>query len=71
MLNQAIAAKAAERNVRLIVSDAQHSAERQVQQIESFIAQRVDAIIINPCEVEASSPAVDKAPAARGTLSSF
>ena len=64
MLNQAMMAKAAERNVRLIVNDAQRSAERQVQQIESFIAQRVDAIIINPCEVEASSPAVDRALAA-------
>ena len=40
------------------------SAERQVQQVESFIAQKVDAIILNPCEVEASSPAVDKARAA-------
>ena len=64
MLNRAITAKAEEMNVRLIVNDAQRSAERQVQQIESFIAQRVDAIIINPCEVEASSPAIDKALAA-------
>lgn len=32
--------------------------------MESFIAQRVDAIILNPCEVDASSPAVDKAIAA-------
>jgi inositol transport system substrate-binding protein len=35
-----------------------------VQQAESFIAQKVDAIILNPCEVEASSPAVEKALAA-------
>jgi inositol transport system substrate-binding protein len=48
----------------LIVNDAQRSAERQVQQVENFIAQKVDAIILNPCEVEASSPAVDKALAA-------
>jgi len=32
--------------------------------VESFIAQKVDAIILNPCEVEASSPAVAKALAA-------
>src|SRR5208283_1139557 len=44
--------------------DAQRSAEKQVQQVESFVAQKVDAIILNPCEVEASSPAVDKALAA-------
>jgi inositol transport system substrate-binding protein len=65
MLNRAMTAKAEELKVRLIVTDAQRSAERQVQQIESFIAQNVDAIIINPCEVEASSPAVDRAVAAK------
>lgn len=61
MFNSAMEARAKELGVKLIVNDAQRSAERQVQQIESFIAQRVDAIILNPCEVEASSPAVDKA----------
>ncbi len=35
-----------------------------MQQVDNFIAQRVDAIILNPCEVEASSPAVDRALAA-------
>ena len=57
-------AKAKEAGVRLIVNDAQRSAERQVEQVESFVAQRVDAVILNPCEVDASSPAVDKALAA-------
>src|SRR5690554_94091 len=52
---------AAEQGVRLIVNDAQREAVRQVQQIESFISQGVDAIILNPCEMEASSPAVRKA----------
>jgi inositol transport system substrate-binding protein len=56
--------KAKQLGVELIVNDAQRSAERQVQQVESFVAQRVDAIILNPCEVDASSPAVDKANAA-------
>lgn len=64
MLNQAMEAKAADLGVRLIVNDAQRSADRQVQQVESFVAQRVDAIVLNPCEVEASSPAVDRAVAA-------
>jgi inositol transport system substrate-binding protein len=64
MLNQAMIAKAREVDVDLIVNDAQRSAEKQVQQAESFIAQKVDAIILNPCEVEASSPAVEKALAA-------
>ena len=64
MLNTAMEARAKELGIHLIVNDAQRSAEKQVQQIESFIAQKVDAIILNPCEVEASSPAVDKALAA-------
>lgn len=64
MLHQAMEAKAKELGVKLIVNDAQRSAEKQVQQVESFIAQKVDVIILNPCEVEASSPAVDKAKAA-------
>ena len=64
MLNKAIEAKGEEAGVQLIVNDAQRSADKQVQQVESFIAQKVDAIILNPCEVEASSPAVDKAVAA-------
>jgi inositol transport system substrate-binding protein len=64
MLQQAMEAKGKELGVKLIISDAQRSAERQVQQVENFIAQKVDAIVLNPCEVEASSPAVDKALAA-------
>lgn len=64
MLNRAMDQRAHQLGVRLIVNDAQRSAETQVQQVESFIAQRVDAIILNPCEVEASSPAVEKALAA-------
>jgi inositol transport system substrate-binding protein len=64
MLNKSMDRKAGELGVQLVVNDAQRSAEKQVQQAESFAAQKVDAIILNPCEVEASSPAVDKALAA-------
>jgi inositol transport system substrate-binding protein len=61
MVNQALEAKAKELGVKLLVTDAQRSPEKQVQQVESFLAQKVDAIILNPCEMEASSPAVTKA----------
>lgn len=64
MVNRAMENRAKELGVTLIVNDAQRSPEKQVQQIESFIAQRVDVIILNPCELEASTPAVDKALAA-------
>lgn len=64
MLNDSMEAKAKELGVKLIVTDAQRNAERQVQQVETFVAQQVDVVILNPCEVEASSPAVTKAQAA-------
>ncbi|QRR02107.1 sugar ABC transporter substrate-binding protein [Dyadobacter sandarakinus] len=54
-------AKAKAAGIELIVVDAERSALKQVEQVESFIAQGVDAIIVNPCEVEASSPAVQAA----------
>ncbi|MCC6286847.1 MAG: sugar ABC transporter substrate-binding protein [Chitinophagaceae bacterium] len=63
-VKDAMEERAKEKNVNLIVNDAQRTAEKQVQQVETFIAQKVDAIILNPCEVEASSPAVEKAKAA-------
>lgn len=56
--------KAQQLGVELVMVDAERSALKQVEQVESFIAQGVDAIILNPCEVEASSPAVQKARAA-------
>jgi inositol transport system substrate-binding protein len=64
MIDRAMRERAEELGVRLIVNDAQRNAERQIQQAESFIAQKVDAIVLNPCEVEASSPAVERAVAA-------
>lgn len=63
-VKDAMEARAKEKNIDLIVNDAQRTAEKQVQQIETFISQKVDAIILNPCEVEASSPAIEKAKAA-------
>jgi inositol transport system substrate-binding protein len=64
MLDEAMRERAKESGVTLRVNDAQRNADRQVQQIETFIARKVDVIVLNPCEYEASSPAVDKAHAA-------
>jgi inositol transport system substrate-binding protein len=60
-VKDAMDAEAQEQSVNLIVNDAQRSALKQMEHVESFIAQGVDAIILNPVEVEASSPAVDLA----------
>ncbi|NBW03611.1 MAG: sugar ABC transporter substrate-binding protein [Cytophagia bacterium] len=57
----ALEKSAATNQVELIIVDAERSSLKQVEQVESFISQQVDAIILNPCEFEASSPAVDKA----------
>lgn len=60
-IKEGMEAKAEELGVELLVNDAQKSADKQLQQIDTFIAQGVDAIIVNPVETEASSPAVEKA----------
>ena len=51
-------------DVELTVVDAGGDAAKQLQQIETFISQKVDAIIMQPQEQEACSPAIDKAKAA-------
>ncbi len=56
--------RADELGAELILVDAEKSAIKQIEQIESFVAQKVDVIVLNPVEVEASSPAVTKALAA-------
>lgn len=48
-------------NVELIINDAQANADRQLQQIENFIIQGVDAIVLNPCQYEACSVGVKSA----------
>jgi len=50
--------------VKLVMVDAQSDVQKQFGQVENFIAQKVDAIILNPCELEASTPAVDRIKAA-------
>ncbi|NBV85785.1 MAG: sugar ABC transporter substrate-binding protein [Verrucomicrobia bacterium] len=51
--------------VKLVMVDAQSDAQKQVSQTENFVSQKVDVIILNPCEVEASSPAIERAKAAK------
>jgi inositol transport system substrate-binding protein len=64
-LGDAVQAHAKERGVKLVFVDAQADAQKQISQTENFISQKVDVIILNPCEVEASSPAIDRARAAK------
>ena len=63
-IQDALREKAKELNVRLIESDGQGKAENQISQVENFIVQKVDAIILNPVDRNSCAPAVDKAVAA-------
>ncbi|WP_407936406.1 ribose ABC transporter substrate-binding protein RbsB [Limnochorda pilosa] len=51
-------AAAREAGVRLLVSDAQNDPNRQLSDIENFIVQGVDAIIVNPTDSAAVVPAI-------------
>ena len=51
-------------DVELSVVDAGGDAAKQLQQVETVMSQKVDAIIMQPQEQEACSPAIDKAKAA-------
>lgn len=57
----AVQEKAKELGVTLIEGDGQGKAEVQISQVENFIAQHVDAIILNPFDKEGCAPAVQKA----------
>jgi inositol transport system substrate-binding protein len=47
--------------VELTILNGQASGEKQISQVESFISQKLDAIIINPVSYEGFRPAVDTA----------
>lgn len=60
-IQDAVRAEAKKLNVNLIESDGQGKAENQISQAENFIAQGVDAIILNPYDKDGSAHAVDLA----------
>lgn len=60
-IKEAMEVKAAELGVELIINDGQDSAEKQVSQVENYIARRVDVIILNPVSMRGCKPAVDAA----------
>ena len=60
-LSDAFKARAEELGVKIIISDGQMNAEKQVGQVENFIAQGVDAIVLNPISMDGCAPAVQAA----------
>ena len=47
--------------IELIVKDANLSSERQIEQIEDLMAEKVDLLIASPAEAEPIAPIIDKA----------
>lgn len=48
-------------NVRLVISSANDDDKRQIEQIDSFINQGVDLLIISPNQLNTISPAIERA----------
>jgi inositol transport system substrate-binding protein len=48
-------------NLELIVNDAEAKPDKQASQMDSFISQKVDAIIINPADANALTPSIESA----------
>src|SRR5699024_9338407 len=59
--SDAFKAKAEEAGVEIQIADGQMNAEKQVGQVENFIAQKVDVIVLNPISAEGCAPAVSAA----------
>lgn len=51
--------------VEVIYADAKNDSNTQLAQVESFISQGIDAIIVNPVDIDSSKPITDKAKAAK------
>lgn len=63
-IQDALRVKAKELGIELVEADGQGKAENQISQVENFITQKVDAIILNPFDKDGDAPAVEKAVAA-------
>lgn len=64
LMGEAMERYAAENNINLVEVDADSDASAQIGQVENFITQKVDSMIVAPVDVEAIIPAVDEAAAA-------
>ncbi|AJA47177.1 putative rhizopine-binding protein [Clostridium pasteurianum DSM 525 = ATCC 6013] len=52
------------KDIEVIFADAKKNSNTQLSQVENFISQRVDVIIVAPVYIDASKPITDKAKAA-------
>lgn len=61
LMNAGVEARAKELGVKLVFADANNDPNKQIGQVENFIAQKVDAMIVAPVDVDAIKPGVDAA----------
>jgi ribose transport system substrate-binding protein len=60
-MDQAIRTMAKENDTKLTVSDAQNDSATQLNDIQNFISQNVDVILVNPVDSDAIVPAINAA----------
>lgn len=61
LIRQAMQAKAAElEGVEVQFEDAKTDVGQQLQQVESFVNQKLDAIIVNPVDTQAVAPVIKR-----------
>lgn len=58
-------------DVEVLFVDAKHDSNTQLAQVEDFISQRVDVIVVNPVYTDATKAITDKAKVARIPIISF
>lgn len=63
-MDDAISAMAKKNNTKVTISDAQNDSATQLNDVQNFISQGVDAILINPVDSDAVVPAIKAANAA-------
>ncbi len=59
-IQDALRKRAGELGVTIIEADGQGRAEKQMAQVENFIVQQVDAVILNPFDTYACAPIVER-----------
>ena len=60
-MSDAFKTRADEVGVNIQVADGEMNAEKQVSQVENFISQGVDVIVLNPISADGCAPAVSAA----------
>ena len=58
-------------DVEVVYVDSKNDSNIQLSQVENFISQGVDVIVVNPVDTDSSKPITDKAKAAKIPIISF